>query len=183
MRRFVLLSSLALVALAARVFRAAIEVKSVEGRASARRAGYGNADAITEEEMKIYLYFLASDQLEGRNLPSRGYRHGGALRGEPPGGVGAEAGREHGEDGRSAAAVLHADGAGEQVGDSRGERRRRSRCRRAGGGRGGRGGGGGGGGARAARRRAAAADGARIRQGLDGRRPADAARRRCSRSM
>ena len=36
-------------------------------------AGYGNADSITEEEMKIYLYFLASDQLEGRNLPSRGY--------------------------------------------------------------------------------------------------------------
>src|SRR5579871_6696680 len=34
---------------------------------------YGNADSITEEEMKIYLYFLASDQLEGRNLPSRGY--------------------------------------------------------------------------------------------------------------
>jgi hypothetical protein len=36
-------------------------------------AGYGNADAITEEEMKIYDYFLASDQLEGRNLPSRGF--------------------------------------------------------------------------------------------------------------
>ena len=36
-------------------------------------AGYGNADAITEEEMKIYDYFLASDQLEGRNVPSRGY--------------------------------------------------------------------------------------------------------------
>jgi len=34
---------------------------------------YGNADAITEEELKIYDYFLASDQLEGRNLPSRGY--------------------------------------------------------------------------------------------------------------
>ena len=35
--------------------------------------GFGNADSITEEEMKIYDYFLASDQLEGRNLPSRGY--------------------------------------------------------------------------------------------------------------
>ena len=34
---------------------------------------YGNADAISEEELKIYLYFLASDQLEGRNFPSRGY--------------------------------------------------------------------------------------------------------------
>ena len=35
-------------------------------------ASYGNVDSISEEEMKIYLYFLASDQLEGRNLPSRG---------------------------------------------------------------------------------------------------------------
>src|SRR5689334_4550383 len=34
---------------------------------------YGNADAITEAELKVYLYFLASDQLEGRNLPSRGF--------------------------------------------------------------------------------------------------------------
>ena len=36
-------------------------------------AGRGNADSITKEELKIYDYFLASDQLEGRNLPSRGY--------------------------------------------------------------------------------------------------------------
>jgi len=35
--------------------------------------GYGNADFIAEEELKIHLNFLASDQLEGRNLPSRGY--------------------------------------------------------------------------------------------------------------
>ena len=35
--------------------------------------GHGNADSITEEELKIHLDFLASDQLEGRNLPSRGY--------------------------------------------------------------------------------------------------------------
>lgn len=34
---------------------------------------YGNADSITEDELKIYDYFLASDQLEGRNFPSRGY--------------------------------------------------------------------------------------------------------------
>src|SRR5580693_6888483 len=34
---------------------------------------YGNADSITQDELKIYLYFLASDQLEGRNLPSRGF--------------------------------------------------------------------------------------------------------------
>ena len=36
-------------------------------------AAYGNADAITEDELKVYDYFLASDQMEGRNLPSRGY--------------------------------------------------------------------------------------------------------------
>jgi len=36
-------------------------------------ASYGNADAITEDELKTYDYFLASDQLEGRNVPSRGY--------------------------------------------------------------------------------------------------------------
>jgi len=34
---------------------------------------YGNADAITEAELRVYDYFLASDQLEGRNFPSRGY--------------------------------------------------------------------------------------------------------------
>jgi Zn-dependent M28 family amino/carboxypeptidase len=36
-------------------------------------AAFGNADAITQDELKTYEYFLASDQLEGRNLPSRGY--------------------------------------------------------------------------------------------------------------
>jgi Zn-dependent M28 family amino/carboxypeptidase len=34
---------------------------------------FGNSDSINEQEMKIYDYFLASDQLEGRNLPSRGF--------------------------------------------------------------------------------------------------------------
>jgi len=34
---------------------------------------FGNSDAISELEMKIHEYFLASDQLEGRNLPSRGF--------------------------------------------------------------------------------------------------------------
>ncbi len=34
---------------------------------------YGNADSISENELRIYDYFLASDQLEGRNFPSRGY--------------------------------------------------------------------------------------------------------------
>src|ERR1035438_6568408 len=47
--------------------------KPKAGKAIAAAPGsYGNVDSIGEEEMKIYLYFLASDQLEGRNLPSRG---------------------------------------------------------------------------------------------------------------
>ncbi|HXE32198.1 MAG TPA: M28 family peptidase [Terriglobales bacterium] len=39
----------------------------------AKANDFGNADAITQEELKDYDYFLASDQLQGRNLPSRGY--------------------------------------------------------------------------------------------------------------
>ena len=35
--------------------------------------GYGNTSAITADELGTYLHFLASDQLEGRNTPSRGY--------------------------------------------------------------------------------------------------------------
>ena len=72
MRRFVLLSSLALVALAA-VYSAPQSKSKASKAGVSAPAGYGNADAITEEELKAYLYFLASDQLEGRNLPSRGY--------------------------------------------------------------------------------------------------------------
>src|SRR5277367_590877 len=44
-----------------------------KSKTAAAAPSYGNSDAITEEEMKIYDYFLASDQLEGRNLPSRGF--------------------------------------------------------------------------------------------------------------
>ena len=36
-------------------------------------AKYGNADSIMQDELRIYDYFLASDELEGRNFPSRGY--------------------------------------------------------------------------------------------------------------
>jgi hypothetical protein len=34
---------------------------------------YGHASSITAEELSTYLHVLASDQLEGRNTPSRGY--------------------------------------------------------------------------------------------------------------
>jgi len=37
------------------------------------RGAYGNAAAITADELSTYLHFLASDQLEGRNAPSRGF--------------------------------------------------------------------------------------------------------------
>jgi Zn-dependent M28 family amino/carboxypeptidase len=36
-------------------------------------AGYGNAGSISADELSTYLHFLSSDQLEGRNTPSRGY--------------------------------------------------------------------------------------------------------------
>jgi Zn-dependent M28 family amino/carboxypeptidase len=49
--------------------RAATQAKAK----AAASPSYGNADAITQEELKVYEYFLASDQLEGRNIPSRGY--------------------------------------------------------------------------------------------------------------
>src|SRR6185369_5125559 len=44
-----------------------------KGTKTVAPAGYGNAEAINEAELKIYDYYLASDQLEGRNFPSRGY--------------------------------------------------------------------------------------------------------------
>jgi len=50
--------------------------KPAESKAKTVKAAapsYGNAEAITQEELKIYEYFIASDQLEGRNFPSRGY--------------------------------------------------------------------------------------------------------------
>jgi Zn-dependent M28 family amino/carboxypeptidase len=37
------------------------------------KGAYGNAGAITADELSTYLHFLASDELEGRNAPSRGY--------------------------------------------------------------------------------------------------------------
>jgi len=58
-----------------------VSVRAVHSQSKPRAAkavaaapvSYGNVESISEEEMKIYLYFLASDQLEGRNLPSRGF--------------------------------------------------------------------------------------------------------------
>src|SRR5689334_13081961 len=56
---------------------AAFSVVSAQVKKAAKTAApvaaYGNAEAINEAELKIYDYYLASDQLEGRNFPSRGY--------------------------------------------------------------------------------------------------------------
>ncbi|HUB78639.1 MAG TPA: M28 family peptidase [Bryobacteraceae bacterium] len=55
---------------------AGVERAHAQSKKAAKAApapAYGNADAITEEELKVYDYFLASDQLEGRYFPSRGY--------------------------------------------------------------------------------------------------------------
>jgi hypothetical protein len=46
---------------------------ATRGGKAAPVLAHGNADAIGEDELKSYLYFLASDQMEGRNFPSRGY--------------------------------------------------------------------------------------------------------------
>src|SRR5579864_1492236 len=77
MRRIIVSSSLlAILSLAVLFTTAATKPPRESARKAAKPhaiAKYGNADSITENEMKIYDYFLASDQLEGRNLPSRGY--------------------------------------------------------------------------------------------------------------
>src|ERR1051326_1550914 len=48
-----------------------------KGKASSKVApaapSYGNSEAISQDELKVYEFFLASDQLEGRNFPSRGF--------------------------------------------------------------------------------------------------------------
>ena len=78
MRRMFFSSTL----LAALYFTVVVSVRAVHSQSKPKLAAkavvgapavYGNMDSISEDEMKIYLYFLASDQLEGRNLPSRGF--------------------------------------------------------------------------------------------------------------
>jgi hypothetical protein len=66
-------SLLAVISLAVLFTIASAKPASSQSKAKTGASPYGNSDSINEEEMKIYDYFLASDQLEGRNLPSRGY--------------------------------------------------------------------------------------------------------------
>ena len=75
-RMFVSSTLLAVLSLSLLVSVRAVHSQSKPRAAKAVAAApvsYGNVESISEEEMKIYLYFLASDQLEGRNLPSRGF--------------------------------------------------------------------------------------------------------------
>jgi len=69
--RRVIFGSIAAICLAGAAHSAAPKPKAA--KAATPPSPHGNADAISQDELKIYLYFLASDQLEGRNLPSRGY--------------------------------------------------------------------------------------------------------------
>jgi hypothetical protein len=60
--------------LAAAAFSASkVDRSAAKAAKPAPATAYGNADAINENDLRIYDYFLASDQLEGRNFPSRGF--------------------------------------------------------------------------------------------------------------
>src|ERR1700742_4902531 len=67
-----LMASFAIVSYFGGSLASAQSPKSKPAKATAPVA-YGNADAISQEELQAYLYFIASDQTEGRNFPSRGY--------------------------------------------------------------------------------------------------------------
>jgi hypothetical protein len=76
MRRIAVSCALAGAVACAVLFTVTTEQARAQSKAKVVKAAvpsFGNADAISEEELKVYLYFLASDQLEGRNFPSRGY--------------------------------------------------------------------------------------------------------------
>jgi hypothetical protein len=77
MRRIIISTSLVFSLAVFVNVRAADSASASKGRSGKDKTtavvSYGNSDSMTEEEMKIYDYFLASDPLEGRNLPSRGY--------------------------------------------------------------------------------------------------------------
>src|SRR4051812_27943523 len=73
MRRLTLFSSVAItfsLGIGITVSHAGPKTAKVVAKAA---PAHGNSDAITELELKVYDYFLASDQLEGRNLPLRGF--------------------------------------------------------------------------------------------------------------
>ena len=48
------------------------KVKSKKSKSVSTAPRFGNTDGITAAQMKNYLEFIASDELEGRDTPSRG---------------------------------------------------------------------------------------------------------------
>jgi Peptidase family M28 len=78
MRRIFVSSAVAVLA-ASVLFSVAADRAAAQSKAKAAKGtspaapAYGNSDAISQDELKVYDYFLASDTLEGRNFPSRGY--------------------------------------------------------------------------------------------------------------
>jgi hypothetical protein len=73
MRKIYVTCAVASVLAVAVLSHAQTKSKAAAKVAPAATPGYGNTEAISEDELKVYDYFLASDQLEGRNFPSRGY--------------------------------------------------------------------------------------------------------------
>lgn len=75
MRRIVVVCSLvtALLIIPGLNISAPGHAQGKSAKTAAKAAAFGNSDAITAEELKVYDSFLASDQMEGRNVPSRGY--------------------------------------------------------------------------------------------------------------
>ena len=77
MRRFIVTSAFAALGTLAVLSVVGVEHTSAQTKGKAAKATppptYGNVESISQEELKNYLYFIASDQLEGRNFPSRGF--------------------------------------------------------------------------------------------------------------
>src|SRR5436190_7525823 len=77
MRRLLVTSAFAALGTFAVLSVVGVDRTSAQTKSKAAKATppptYGNVEAVTQEELKNYLYFIASDQLEGRNFPSRGF--------------------------------------------------------------------------------------------------------------
>src|SRR6266496_3785278 len=77
MRRILVTCAAASLVVLAALSTIGVDRASAQSNRKAAKAAaaptYGNIEAISEDELKVYDYFLASDQLEGRNFPSRGF--------------------------------------------------------------------------------------------------------------
>ncbi|HJZ98244.1 MAG TPA: M28 family peptidase, partial [Candidatus Solibacter sp.] len=71
--RKIILTCAALSVLAVAVLSHAQTKSKAAAKVTPAAPTYGNTEAVSESELQTYLYFLASDQLEGRNFPSRGF--------------------------------------------------------------------------------------------------------------